>query len=273
MDPTDADFLQRARRGASPTVDDRARVLAATLAALGADALVPNAEQQRAGAAEGSWSSVLARGARGVVAKLVLATLLSGVSGGVGYWLGRTHSAHEAASGHRSDEPLKRASAQPWAPAAPRPASARSELATPVPTESGGAWQLADTPTDVRLPTTPAPSNETARASASAAPVNGKPSASASADEELRLLRRIQRALSDSNPRLALALLGELDQSVPRSQLMEERQAAAVMAGCQLEGDQGARAASARAFERRYPDSLYRGRIRQTCGMPGSREE
>ncbi|HYO97431.1 MAG TPA: hypothetical protein VER33_23125 [Polyangiaceae bacterium] len=103
--------------------------------------------------------------------------------------------------------------------------------------------------------------------------MNGKPSASASADEELRLLRRIQRALSDSNPRLALALLGELDQSVPRSQLMEERQAAAVMAGCQLEGDQGARAASARAFERRYPDSLYRGRIRQTCGMPGSREE
>lgn len=262
----ESEFLARARRGASPSAEDRARVLAASLKALGADALPSLSEHRGASTAEGSLSTVVARGAQGVVAKLALAALLSGVSGGVGYWLGRAHSVREAALVDGSDDPVARASAQPLPLAVPPPTSAWSERAAPAPIEAGRALQLADKPTDTHSPTKPSRSNESAAASATMA----RPSASASSDEELRLLRRVQRALSDSNPRLALALLSELDRRVPSSQLLQEREAAAVMARCQLGGDEGARASSLSAFERRYPDSLYNARIRQTCG---AREE
>jgi hypothetical protein len=272
MDPATADFLQRARRGAAPSADDRARVLAATLNALGADALPSTSEQQGAGAAEGAWSGVLARSAQGVVAKLALAALLSGASGGVGYWLGRTHSVREAALVKRSDERApsdRQPAARP--PASARPDSARPGLAARDATETA---RVADPPPDAQLPAAPVRAALPARGSASTPTSSeGSPSARASADEELRLLRRIQRALADSNPRLALALLTELDRLVPRSQLLEERQAATVVARCQLEDDPAARVSAASAFERRYPESLYSARIRQTCGVPEPRKE
>jgi len=91
-------------------------------------------------------------------------------------------------------------------------------------------------------------------------------------DAETRLLARVERALRDDNPRLALGLLGELERTVPGGQLQEERAAARTMAACELDPD--ASSAQTSAFTKRYPTSAYLGRIQATCsGSPEAAKE
>jgi hypothetical protein len=87
--------------------------------------------------------------------------------------------------------------------------------------------------------------------------------ASAALDEEVRTLRRVERALREQNPRLALALLAELDRAVPQGQLGEERFAASTQARCAL--GYGDRSALLEAFSRGHASSAYLARIRQAC--------
>lgn len=262
-EPADSEFLERARRGASPSAEDRARVLAATLKALGTDAGSSAIEATPETVAENAPHGFLARAAQGTLGKLVVAGLISGVSGGVGYWLGRSDSARESVSTRDTRDRRAAVSAQ----VAPPAASTTSRIA---PAARSGAAVLQVSPG-----TGPEPPRVAALPARAAPPGTAHFAASPSerTDEELRLLRRVHRALSDANPRLALALLAELDRLAPRSKLLEERHAAAVMARCQLEPDEAARVASVRAFERRYPQSLYKARIHQTCVPPGSPQQ
>jgi hypothetical protein len=87
-------------------------------------------------------------------------------------------------------------------------------------------------------------------------------------ERETRLLTRVERALRDANPLLALGLLGELEREVPGGQLAEERQAARVLAHCKLGSDSAPKLVA--DFIARYPSSAYRDRIRADCDTAGA---
>lgn len=115
-------------------------------------------------------------------------------------------------------------------------------------------------PSAVSVPEAAKRAPRTAGVAATAAAPTSRES---SLELETRLLSRVERALRDDNPRLALGLLDELDQQVPRGQLLEERQAGRVVAECAL----GTAAAAGRAadFIERHRNSAYRARIEQAC--------
>jgi hypothetical protein len=84
-------------------------------------------------------------------------------------------------------------------------------------------------------------------------------------NDELALLRRVERALRNADPALALALLGELDERFPNSRLVEERQAAKLMADCRLESPEASE--RARSFLNEHPASVYRQRVQLACAI------
>jgi hypothetical protein len=84
-------------------------------------------------------------------------------------------------------------------------------------------------------------------------------------NDELALLRRVERALRNNDPALARALLGELDERFPDSRLGEERAAARRIADCRS-AEPGA-SESARAFLREHGVSVYRKRIVLACAL------
>jgi hypothetical protein len=84
-----------------------------------------------------------------------------------------------------------------------------------------------------------------------------------SADEELQLLVRAERALRARHPELALSLAAELEERFPGSGLQEERRAIALLAHCQRDAV-GARSL-AEGFAQRYPGSVYVERIARGC--------
>jgi hypothetical protein len=90
-------------------------------------------------------------------------------------------------------------------------------------------------------------------------------------NDELALLRRVERALRNGEPALARALLDELDERFPDSRLGEERLAARRIADCRS-AEPGA-TQSARAFVRDHAASVYRRRIALACGLDGEPRE
>jgi hypothetical protein len=100
----------------------------------------------------------------------------------------------------------------------------------------------------------------------SAAPA---PSTAVGLDEEVRQLRRVERAIREGNPRLALVLLEEMDQAIPKGQLLEERRAASIMANCQL--GSGDAVSNARAFVAKHAGSAYLTRVIGICGLETER--
>jgi hypothetical protein len=74
----------------------------------------------------------------------------------------------------------------------------------------------------------------------------------------------VERAQRAGNPRLALALLDELDRERPRGKLMEERAAARAVAECQ--STFGARRSElVERFKKRYGSSVYLTRVEVAC--------
>ena len=93
------------------------------------------------------------------------------------------------------------------------------------------------------------------------------PSANASDNslvEELDLLRRAERTIRSGNSLVALGLLRDLDERFPKGQLLEERTAARVMAKCQLDEKDAARARG-NAYLFAHPQSVYADRVRTLC--------
>jgi hypothetical protein len=95
---------------------------------------------------------------------------------------------------------------------------------------------------------------------------------------ELALLQRAERAIRAGEGALARALLGELEQRFPASQLRQERAAARVLAECveAQRGDASARA-TARAHARQLLASgtvgVYADRIRALCELDAATSE
>jgi hypothetical protein len=239
------DVLRRARAGMSPTSGDAARVRAAVAAALTAP--LPGASE-RSPLTDPSPAPRFA-----ALAKLGLAAAFATATGATGYLLG-----FRAGVAERS---------------APPPVSVRATPTAAAPSDGTPATLRATAPDAA---TASALSNEVltpprlARASASSPlpPASGTgPSAESTLELETRLLGRVEHALRDGNPRLALGLLGELDRSVPGGQLGEERSAARVVAHCELGSSSAPELAA--EFRASHPASAYLRRVEQACqGAP-----
>ncbi|HEY5958288.1 MAG TPA: hypothetical protein VIV60_17105 [Polyangiaceae bacterium] len=98
------------------------------------------------------------------------------------------------------------------------------------------------------------------------------PSSTASAQaedpliEEMQLLRRAERAIRANNGLVALSLLQTLERRFPKGQLLEEREAASVMAHCETDPPDSARPAANRYLQR-HPSSVYVDRVRALCQL------
>ena len=233
----DTALLARARRGLGPGRADSERVRARIDAALGASSAPPVVPVARA-TIPGFWL--------GAALGLAGATGMGGYA--LGYRSGRlettTHVLPPAVALH-----------------APAPAAASAVVEGPPPLHP--VPELPAPPARQR----PRPSETVASAEApSAAHADGE----SSLEVETRLLARVERALRDDNPRLALGLLGELDREVPGGQLREERHAGRVVAHCELGSETAAGLVA--EFEARYPASAYRTRVRAACRTPATKD-
>jgi len=247
MNDREAALLARARRGLTPAPGDAARVRVALEASL--QGSLPRervSPAERARASEAPWR----------LARVGAALALAVASGAGGYVLG-----------YRAGRNV---------PVAPAPTSVPVPVAPPTMRES------VDAPAPLHpLPELPAPpprarpSGEASRVAAtpSAGPsigVAASASGESSLELETRLLARVERALRDDNPRLALGLLGELEREVPGGQLEEERRAARVIAHCKLGTEFAPKLAE--EFSASYASSAYRERIRAACAAATSDE-
>jgi hypothetical protein len=269
-------ILASARRGLSPAGPERKRVRARVpvfpLPALKPGGDMPSAfeDELRVASRETGrvlgkmsvWAAAKAAGVQAVIA----ASLLGGASFGFGYVVGRQDSstadganAHEPAAPDvpaigpfprvTSFEPAPpdEASGPATAPET-RPGSATSERAQ---VESGSSAQRG-----AARALAPAPSV--------VPPRTKRRGSDASLERELRLLQRVERALRHAEPRLASALLDELDAQQPHARLGTARAAARILVNCQLEPSLRA-AQAADEFLRAHPESMYAERIRALC--------
>jgi hypothetical protein len=234
MNPAELDpssVLARARAGLSPTDDDRQRVLQAMNATLAAMPAVG------AGAHSGTAAHV-PRAGFGWASHVVLASVVAVTAGGIGYEVG-VRAGREIAPAIASPDTR---------PTPPAPA-----VASPPPAAPAGAPPVA-------LPSAPRPRLPR--------PVTAPPekvSPAASLEAEVRALRSVERALREHEPGMALALLRELDRTIPDGKLVEEREATAAIARCTL-GDVPFGVSPARDFADRHADSVYLERVEQACG-------
>jgi hypothetical protein len=247
--------LRMAKLGLSPQAEDRTRVHAAVTAAL---AVSTAGAIGVAKASTGQNSSGLPDGgllrSAPVMKGLLVIAVVGGLSGTVGYKLGYSKGLHTAAAP---------------APVALQPPLIETPHTAPrlVPTLPIAPPAVPPTPEEpaedpeIRSVSKSSPRNVSP--TVSALPAGTSPEA-----EEILQLERVQRALRDGYPALALAILGELDQKVPRGSLIEERTAAKIIARCSLGETSSARPT---AFVEHYPNSMYLGRIARACSAMNSK--
>jgi len=268
--------LSRVRDEISPTRDDKARLRARILVpppllvaeSGGHDAMTPRAGGIQAAAQGASltrWAALKAAGTVGAAAGMALLA----VGGGVGFWLG-----HEAASSRAQSLAALAVSAQ--AAEASPPALERAAGALPASSARAAADEAA--PDDAVADVAAAPAAPSEARGANDSPRAAVPPRAHAArrraapnpiNDELALLRRVERALRNDDPALARVLLGELDERFPDSRLGEERSAARRIADCRS-AEPGA-SESARAFLREHGASVYRKRIVLACALDGEK--
>ena len=224
-------LLARARRGLGPSRADAERVRARVARAL-----------------DGSTTPPPVAVGRGTIpgARLAAALALAAATGMGGYALGYRAGRLETTTHLPPPTPTVHASPE---------AAASADLDT-APTTPQAVPEL---PAPPRRQRTRASETVVPAEAPSATPAGGE----SSLELETRLLARVERALRDDNPRLALGLLGELDREVPGGQLGEERRAGRVVAHCELGSESAPRLAA--EFEARYPASAYQARLRAAC--------
>jgi hypothetical protein len=221
---------------------------------------------------------------------LATVTLLVGAGFGAGFWLGRlprerppdgrdeaaaqaaptdgalaTHELAPAGTAGPSElisEAMSGSNREP-----PRAADGRSTAASDAP--ANAATLAPATATSV-----PASSTTSARPATRRRP-EPRSARMASDDalvREVALLERIDRAIRAGEGGLAVALLDELDRSVPTAALRDERAAARVLARCVVARDRSSGAwqqahASAERFLASDAASVYADRIRAACRL------
>lgn len=228
----EARILQQVRRAWTPTTADASRALGAVL---GPGLVASTSDVARASSKAARFGRVLAAVGVGVVAGYVW-----GFHAGSAAHIVRPAPARIENAGVRPVAPLP--GREKLGPTGSTDVAEPARVAPPAPVRSG--------------------SLRAATAAASAAPPQAL-EASAGLDEEVRQLRRIERAVRGGNPRLALVLAEELDRAIPQGQLLLERRAAALMAECQL--DAAGAAEKADRFLADNPSSAYGTRVREMC--------
>lgn len=239
VDPEQA-LLLAIQRELSPSPFDRQRVRSALALRIGAATSAAQLAASKPG--DLGEARVLAPGLRGLSQQLVAAGLIGAACFGAGYLTGRSRPAPPTVSATtttREVPPLEQVPAV--------------EPLVAVPTASS----LKATPSGRPVPaSSPGPTVD----------------AASTLSEEARELRRVDRALRAGSPLLALGILRELDEKVPRGALMEERSAARYVARCQS-GDATAASAAA-AWLEKHPRSVYSARVRASCNaQPASPSE
>lgn len=259
-DPHDAltdesKLLARARAGLSPSPADALRVRASLAAALAAPGeIAREAPASASGAGQGLGTG------QGWPLRVLLASATAAAigAGAGGYWMGHRAGAREA-----RQATLDTATHMVMHDGVRRPgpaATAETDAPSPAFSAPGPAVGVG----------TSAPEAVRRRSAASvraARPAATVPSPE-SLEHEVRALRAVERALRDDDPRLALALLRQLDRDVPKGKLVEERQATTVIARCSA-GDVPFGVNLAEDFASDYPDSVYQGRVEQSCQSRG----
>jgi len=241
--------LARARAGLSPSPADALRVRASLAAALAgpeneaSDDAAPGDSDPGLGTPSGWPLRVLA-------ASVAAAAIAAGAGG---YWMG-----------YRAGARRVRVIAGP---------ALMNENGPP---SQPGAGAEAGAPSPASL--SPAPGGEAPGGRATARRRPGtttravRPEVMASPTEslgqEVRALRAVEHALRDDDPRLALAMLQQLDRDVPKGKLVEERRAMSVIARCSA-GDIPFGVDLAADFAGDHPESVYLGRVEQACARRG----
>lgn len=233
LDDRSKQLLALARRRMSPTLDDQLRLRK----------LLEARHAQPGGASAGSfarrWGPLLATAV---------------FFGAAGFYAGYRVS---NASLSRAEVPVRRSAPAP----APAPALARVEAppldkpAAEVVREAAAAPEREPAVKRARTRTR-TPVDTTAPAVAPEAP-------NPSLEIELQGVRRMELALREGQPALALSILDQLDRDVPEGRMREERRAGFVMARCAV--GLGSRAALLREFESQHPESMYLERVRRHC--------
>ncbi|HKO50545.1 MAG TPA: hypothetical protein VJV79_22635 [Polyangiaceae bacterium] len=246
LNDDEALILTQARRALNPTSADERRVLLNLLPQLAPLPDVPGARLT----SRSSWT-LRAGGAMAVIGAVAL-------SGGLGYQKGFEAGIAQQTQPQPSANPVGVGSAMPE----PRGLEPKPLLPPERPLS----------PTRERAVMPPLPSASKTSAAASAARTRSEPvdpPAVLGLDEEVRQLRRVERAIRERNPRLALVLLEDLDHAIPAGQLLEERRAASIMANCQLGAD--AAVANAQAFVANHAGSAYLNRVIEICELESER--
>ena len=242
--------LDSARRALTPDVEDKERNRA-RLAALVAAGALPSVELPGAGdlaAVPGSdTGGFLQALARSPGQFLAAAAVVGGLGFGSGYLVGHKSSASREAGS---------AAGPSRAQTAPAPVVTSAA-------EQDDGLKADDSLDDVDPPSTPTANRTFTNERARAGPVT---SGSAKLAEEVELLRAAQQALRSGNPSGALQLLDELARKHPEGALLEEREAARVLAQC-ASGRSASATKAARVFLKAHPRSAYAGRVRSGCGL------
>lgn len=244
--------LQLAHAALSPTLADKARARAAL--GLPVRAPLPVAPLP---ATPTPWAALRASGKTGV---WVSAALL-GLGFGAGYWL--RHTAEPA----RWSEPVRLEANANVNEAARRDPGRSTEidLAAPAAAPSAAADESVESAsTTPRVTQKARPHGAEPRRAPEGRSESTDSRAAADSGNELALMRRIERSLRSGEPAFALALLAELEQRYPTTGLIEEREAANVLAHCGLR-DAGYQLRAAN-FLRDRARSVYAERVRAGCG-------
>jgi len=241
--------LARARAGLSPSPADALRVRASLAAALAApeDAASDHAAPSDSGPGSGA---PLGRPLRLLAASVAAAAISAGAGG---YWMGYRAGSREAGL---AVAPALTNESLP--PSRPGPAAGAS-VPSPGPASPAPGGDATGGRATVKR--RPGNASRAVRPQAMASPTE-------SLGQEVRALRAIEHALRDDDPRLALAILQQLDRDVPKGKLVEERTAMSVIARCSA-GDVPFGVDLAGDFAGDYPESVYLGRVEQSCARRG----
>jgi hypothetical protein len=242
-------LLDIARGSLEPTQDDQRRVEARLAAAL-APVLSHSIDSDALAAPPPAAPIVHAVGffSRTGLRASALASVGFLIGGIAGYQLGFSRASHSGAlpvPPVRNLPSLEQAQHPPNTILNPSPESRPAEHPTTpsIPPPRSGS-------------SSPAPRAVSARNTAAA-------TAGANLDDEVHQVQRIERALRQGNAQLALSLLADLQTTLPRGRLQQERAAARCLAHCMLKEPGYER--ELQNFEQQYPRSVHLNRLREAC--------
>jgi hypothetical protein len=239
-------LLEEMRVVLGPTRADRERIGARIARSIALGALEPSAALGgETPVAVPGEAGTFATGIRGLGGQLLAGTLVAATAFGAGYFTAWSRSMETRAV---AAQPTRGGDVRPTEPSLPAERAPADVGKTPAPASASVPRSR------------PAPAGASAPAASSGA---------GTVSEEARELQRVDRALRNGMPALALGILKELDERIPRGVLLEERAAARLIARCQ-NGDAEAPKAAA-AWLERHANSVYAPRLRAACAEESGR--